>query len=220
MTLAHHPRAETLAALAAGSLPPGPSLILSTHLAGCPACRDALRVCEAVGGAVLDALEPSVATPDLFARTLARIDAAASQAAPQSRQLNPRRPPPADIAGMPAPLLHCDIGPWRFVQPGFRVSRVRIPEAPEANVLLLKIAPGMQMPQHGHAGVEYTQVLKGAFSDAGGRYGPGDCVEADEDLEHVPVAELGSECICLAAIEGRLRLHSRLARMIQPLFGF
>lgn len=216
MSIAHHPREETLAALAAGTLAAGPRLIVETHLAGCPLCRSVLRMCESVGGVLLDEMPLATPTPDLFARTLARLDAAS--VLPEARDDRPRKAP-ADLRDAPAPLLKCDIGPWRFVQPGFRISRVRVPGEPTANVVLLKIAPGMQMPQHGHSGVEYTQILKGAFTDADGRYAAGDCVEADEDLDHRPVAEAGESCICLAAIEGKLKLHSPLARLIQPLLG-
>ncbi|HBV54683.1 MAG TPA: transcriptional regulator, partial [Rhodobacteraceae bacterium] len=42
-------------------------------------------------------------------------------------------------------------------------------------------------------------VLKGAFRDQTDHFGPGDVEVANEDLEHTPVADIGEDCICLAA---------------------
>ena len=99
------------------------------------------------------------------------------------------------------------------------MSRVKIPGELRANVVLLKVAAGFPTSEHGHDGVEYTQVLTGAFSDKFGHYGAGDYVEADDDVDHIPVVDADAECICLAAIEGRLRLRSFAARLLQPLIG-
>ena len=111
------------------------------------------------------------------------------------------------------------IGPWRFIQPGLRISWVSMPDEPEASALLFKVGAGRQMPEHGHTGVEYTQVLKGAFSDLSGRYASGDCIEVDDDVEHQPVADSDGDCICLAAVDGRLKLHSLVGRIVQPFMG-
>ena len=44
-------------------------------------------------------------------------------------------------------------------------------------------------------------------------------VEADAETEHQPVVDADGECICLAAVEGRLRLGGFLGRLLQPLTG-
>jgi putative transcriptional regulator len=213
---AHHPREETLLSLAAGTLSAGPRLVVATHLAGCAECRGRVRAFEAVGGALLESESPGPAPSDLLARALAQLDAA--PVLPAARD-DRARPAPPELRAAPAPLLQCDIGPWRFVQPGLRISRVSIPGEPDANVILLKVGAGRQVPQHGHVGVEYTQVLSGAFSDSLGHYSTGDCIEADEDVDHQPTVDREAECICLAAVEGRLRVHSLLGRLLLPLVG-
>ena len=82
--------------------------------------------------------------------------------------------------------------------------------------MLIKVGAGRHLPHHGHSGTEYTLVLKGAFSDASGRYARGDLAEADADVDHEPVVENDGECICLAAMEGHMRLHGLLGRIVQP----
>ncbi len=212
----HHPSDETLLRLAAGTLGAGPRLIVATHLTGCADCRARTRGFEAVGGALLDGASPTEVSPGLLAGVLAKLDEA-----PLARAVSARTPLPAPsgLGDLPAPLRQYAIGPWRRVQSGLRISRVSIPEDLDANVILLRVDAGRSVPQHTHIGTEYTQVLSGAFSDALGNYRSGDCIEADEDIDHQPLVGAEGECICLAAVEGRLYLHSFVARLLRPFLG-
>jgi putative transcriptional regulator len=63
-----------------------------------------------------------------------------------------------------------------------------------------------------------TLVLQGAFADEVDRFGRGDIEIANEDLNHQPIAEMGEDCICLAATDAPLRFNSLLPRLMQPLF--
>ena len=75
------------------------------------------------------------------------------------------------------------------------------------------------MLPHGHDGIEYTTVLSGAFIDVTGRYGPGDYVEGDEEIEHQPIADACEDCLYLAAFDGRFRMKSLMGRVAQSLLG-
>ena len=208
--ISHHPSDDSLAHYAAGNLGAWPRLVLATHLSGCPQCRARVRSFEAVGGALIDSCAPADLPADGLERVFRLIDAP-----------EPIRPvaPVALHPELPEPLRRYPVGRWRFVHPGFRWRRVTLPEAPDANVIMLRVGAGQKVPQHTHTGTEYTQVLTGAFSDSFGRYRAGDCVEADEDVDHQPVVDPDGECICLAAVDGRLRLDSWIGRMLQPLIG-
>jgi putative transcriptional regulator len=208
--ISHHPSDLTLARFAGGTLGAGPELVVATHLSGCPQCRGRLRSFEAVGGAMLDEAAPVRLSPDAFARALERLDDTGPRAEPQSRVLHPDLPPP---------LNAYEIGPWRLVGPGVRWRRLTLPESPDANVIMLRVAAGRPVPHHGHSGTEYTQVLTGSFSDALGQYRAGDCIEMDEEVSHQPVVDRDGACICLAAVEGRLRLSGWIGRLMQPLIG-
>jgi putative transcriptional regulator len=216
MTARRHPAAETLVAYAAGALGAGARLVVKTHLGACSACRDQVRACEAIGGALLENEAVGPAPSDLLARTWARIEAA------PKRSRTPAPPPlaPEPYPGAPELLRHCAIGPWRFVQPGLRVAMVTPPGEIEASAMLMRVSAGRRMPKHTHDGVEFTQVLSGVFYDASGRYAAGDYIEADEAVDHQPVADEVTDCICLAAVEGRLRLTSFVGRLAQSMLGF
>jgi len=200
----HHPYDDTLARFAAGTLAAGPSLVVSTHVAGCAECRSRVRLFEAVGGAMLEEATASSVRPELFANALKRIEETAE------------RPTPRRVA---SPLDRVPMTAWRSLGGGFAWRRLTLPYAPDANIIMLKVQPGQRMPHHTHSGTEYTQVLQGSFHDDYGRYVAGDCIEADDDIDHQPTIDSDVECICLAAVEGRLRLRGFIARMVQPFLG-
>ena len=200
----HHPAESILTDYAAGNLPEGYALVVATHLSMCDRCRAAAGAVEALGGAVLEALDPVPMT-------------ARAQDAMAIRLPEPEARPAAP--GLPLPLasyVGADGPRWRRIGGGAR--QMRLPVGGEANVRLLSIPAGAAMPHHGHRGIELTLVIKGAFRDGEDRFGPGDMEVAGMEDDHAPVAELGEDCICLAATDAPLRL-SGLARLVQPFVG-
>jgi putative transcriptional regulator len=86
-------------------------------------------------------------------------------------------------------------------------------------VRLLRLAPGVSVPHHGHVGTELTLILRGAYADAFGIFGPGDLAEHDEQDRHEPAVAGDEECLCLIATEAPLRFTGLVPRLMQPLFG-
>jgi putative transcriptional regulator len=217
MTISHHPSDETLLCFAAGTLAAGPALVVGVHLEICDRCRARSADFEMIGGQVLEDMTPERLAPDALARTLAQLDAPVVLPR-RELAMAPRR---ADLGiALPASLPRCEIGPWRWLGPGFRWSKVTIPGNPEAKVMFLKGRAGLRLPAHGHTGTEFMQIVSGFLSDERGRYGPGDLDEAGIDVDHQPVVDAQSECVCLAALDGETRLHGLLGRLLQPLVGF
>lgn len=219
MTTRHHPSDETLMAHAAGTLPAGPRLIVAIHLDGCRHCRDVVAGYEAIGGALLEAAEPTPMRAGAFDALMARIEAEetvlVTNEAPEPVAVAPKTP---DGLPLPDRLAHHRVGRWRRLGPALSWSRVGVAGAPEANVILLRIPAAGSAPRHGHTGREFTQVLVGGFSDGRDTFGPGDFAEADEHVDHHPVVDTDGECICIAAVEGRLRIHG-IGRLLQPFIG-
>jgi putative transcriptional regulator len=215
--IAHHPSDELLLAAAAGTLDAGGAIVLSAHLEGCATCRATLREFEAVGGAMLESIEPALMAPDALAKTLAAIDAPP----PRARPAPPPSPRPSlpDGVTWPSSLAACDVSRWHWMGPGMRWSRVTLPHAPDANVFLLRIGAGKALATHTHSGLELTHVMCGSFHDGRSRFGAGDFDAADGDVRHQPVLEAGGECICLATVQGRLVFDGAIARWIGALVG-
>ena len=207
---------ELLLRYAAGRLRPAPALVVASHLAMSPSSRRFVAGLESVGGALLDEEPMAELSAGLFERTLAELD----------RPVRPVRLPPArshealDMGvAIPVPLARRSIGRWKWLGPGMRFARVDMPEDADHNLVLLRVPAGRALPEHSHSGEEITLVLKGSFHDASGRYGAGDLIHEDEETDHTPVVDEDGECICLAAIEGPMKIKSWLGRMVQPFLG-
>ncbi len=221
----HHPSEATLIAQAAGHLAPLHARVLAVHLAACPRCRNELREMEEVGGALLAALPPASLRPDALARALGGLDA--MLAPPPSLEglgreadqgweegeHSPASPLPAAI------LAALATGRWWWLGPGIRLMPLARRDASGTRLDLIRVAPGMALPGHGHTGAEMACILQGGYGDETGDYNIFDIAEGEPGLDHTPIAAPGPECICLIATTGRLRAHTWLARLVQPLVG-
>lgn len=120
----HHPSDALLLAYAAGSLTEGLALAVATHLALCPACRHAAAEADALGGCLLETLEPMAMGKDALARALACLDDAPRL--PAGRGAAPVRlgARTAPLPLLPEPLRSA-VGPlgegrWQRIAPGAR----------------------------------------------------------------------------------------------------
>ncbi len=221
MTVTHHPSDPTILAYAAGGLSEGLSLVVATHLAGCPACGAAVEAMEAAGGLLLAQSAPAECSQSLLALTLQALERRAS----------------ADVAPSPARrgALLCELRlpqplsgyvdrlgeiRWRRLGPGVEQIPLIRRTADGGTVRLLRIDPGRAMPRHGHAGHELALVLAGAYRDEVGRFARGDLADLDEETTHQPRADEREGCVCLIATAGPLRFEGRFLRLLQPVLGF
>lgn len=208
----HHLSDELLAAHAAGDLPEAFGLVVAVHLSMCDDCRARSMTLETLGGALLDTGAAVPLGEGALGAALARLDGLAQE---------PKGPSRRRAGGVPAPLADyldggLELVKWKPVGKGVR--QAILPTDRFASARLLRIPGGVAVPDHGHRGLEMTLVLQGAFRDETGRFGPGDVEIADDTLEHVPVAEPGEVCICLAATEAPLRFKALMPRLAQPFF--
>ncbi|MFG6413569.1 ChrR family anti-sigma-E factor [Roseateles sp. DC23W] len=218
LEIRHHPPDELLLGYASGALPGGTRVVLATHLELCPDCQARVTALRALGGALLQDEAAAPLSDDALARALARIDELQAPATVALRKANPPPPLPAG-AVWPRALRDASATRWRWLGPGMRWSRVTLPDAPEANVFLLRIGAGKYLPSHTHTGTELTQILYGRFHDGRALFGPGDFDLTDGDVHHQPVVQDGSECICVAAVDGKLAFDGLVARWLGGMVG-
>ncbi len=216
MNIRHHLDHATVLAYAAGTLGEALTVVAASHISWCPACRAAVRHAESMGGELMLGLDAATVSADCKTRTLNLLDRATLH----------RFPARAAVRGeLPAPLLRVLAGtplrdlPWKRKAPGVALHHVPLSSADGGKLVLMRIAPGKAMPEHGHGGEELTLVLSGAYRDEIGRFGPGDVADLDEDVEHRPVVEEGEDCYCAVAIEAPTRFKSLPARLMQPFIG-
>lgn len=212
-TINHHLTDALLMAYSAGTLPEAFSLTVAAHVSMCDECRARLGAFDTVGGALIEGCDKVEMAADSLEAALARIE-------------NADEPPAAPVASGPRPkgvlpvpvqeYVGGDLDAVRWRAVGMGVKQAILPTAGDATARLLFIPAGAAVPDHGHNGTELTLVLQGAFEDAVDRFGPGDIEVADEELDHTPVADIGMDCICLAATDAPLKFRSLLPRLAQP----
>jgi putative transcriptional regulator len=214
MNVTHRISDDILAEYAAGNLAEAFSLVVASHVSLCRESHGRLGEIEAVGGAILESCDVVPMNSGSLEATLARIAAAPPVAEPA-----PQPVLASASAVLPRPLRDyvggdIDSVKWRPV--GMGVKQAILATSPEASARLLYIPAGCEMPDHTHRGLEMTLVLQGAFLDGDERFARGDVEVADEDLAHMPVADVGEDCICLAAADGPLKFKGLLPRLAQP----
>lgn len=211
----HHLTEALLMAYSAGTLPEAFNLVVATHVSMCDDCRALLASFDSVGGALLDEAEAAQLDASSFEETMRLINAGAVAGAIAPKQRSAAKPI------LPAPVRDyiggdLDQVKWRSI--GMGVKQAILPTSKDASARLLYIPAGTAVPDHGHRGMELTLVLQGAFVDETDRFGRGDIEIADEALNHTPIADIGEDCICLAATDAPLRFNSLIPRIAQPFF--
>jgi putative transcriptional regulator len=212
--IAHHASEEMLLAYATGAADEATSLILATHLSYCATCRRHSREMEAMGGCLLQELAPVPMSRGALDAALRKLDGAR----PFERAARP-----VSKDGTPAvlrPYIGCDLRDVRWRQVGPNLSYAPLLRRGRVTARLLRGVPGAETGAHRHAGLEYTLVLKGGFSDETGSYSPGDLQVMEGDMRHSPVADPGEDCINLAVTTGPLKFEGLLQKIVAPLFGF
>jgi putative transcriptional regulator len=208
MTVIHLPSDETMLAYAAGTLSSAQRLVVETHLALCERSRSWAYTLEDIGGILIEDIDPEDVAPDSLERVFARIDAVTAET--ETADVD------SEIASFPEPLRAYPMTPWRKAGRGTLIRRVLTPEDGDHRVIMFKIDPGRKMLQHTHSGQELTCVISGSYSDEGGRYGPGDFEEADDEVSHQPVVDSDVPCICVVALTGKVQLEGFIGRLFQP----
>ncbi len=193
----HHITDELLMGYAAGDLPEAFNLIIAAHLSLCDQCRQRLSSFEALGGEVLASSAGAETTlaPGSLEATLSLI-----AGGPIADDPAPRRVPGAVLPGPVQDYVGADLNAIGWKPIGMGVKQAILDTRGPASARLLFIPAGAAMPVHGHQGTEMTMVLQGAFQDEADYFARGDIEIADSDLQHMPVADIHEDCICLAVM--------------------
>ena len=217
MTIHHHLNDETLMAYAAGSVSESMSFVIATHLSLCANCRKKVREMEKLGAVTLEDEIPLALQDGALDAVMNMLDDdfEKDDLVPANDQRKSSVPMPL---GQFVPENLEDIE-WKNMAPGIKSFPLTEVKAGRGSVRLLKISPGVTIPEHGHSGAELTLVLKGSFSDEIGRFKAGDIADLDDDTNHQPIADSAEDCICLVVTEGPLKFKALVPRLMQYFVG-
>ena len=169
---------------------------------------------QEVGAALFQSLEPTAVSRQapIAAARAAEADAGASASPAPNRGDVP-------LHLVPFVGISLDDVPWKPLAPGIWHCPLPLSKGAKGDLRLIKVAPGKVLPEHGHRGEELTLLLRGSYRDETGTYAAGDIADLDESIEHKPVADAETGCICLIASEKKARFKGLIARLMQPFIG-
>ncbi|NIY76704.1 anti-sigma factor [Thalassospira sp. HF15] len=233
MNIKHHPTDQTLIEYASGSLSQAMELLVATHMTVCPHCRDKVSGYETMGGAALETansmsmadhsldhvmamLERDTANENIVTQEIPSMRRIAVGESITGSAMSALPRPLADL--LPDDVMSLDDIPWKSLAPGVKHFQLKSIES-KGTVRLMKIAPGVSIPDHGHHGHEMTLLIKGSYIDDIGRFRAGDVADLDDDVDHQPIADTAEECICLIATDAPMKFNGLLPKLLQPFFG-
>ena len=207
----HHPDGDILLSYAAGALGESWSIAIASHLAFCDECRRSVELLEDLGGHMLDtsSLNP---VPE-FHGDLPLDIVNFGSGSKASVKLNKDLPTPLNEYVVAEDISSIN---WRYIGGG--VHEHVIETADDGCARLLKIPGGRVVPEHGHHGRELTLVLQGSFGDHNGEFFAGDVADISDGVVHKPVANAGTDCICLAVTDAPLKFSGIIPNLVQRLF--
>ena len=231
MTIHHHLSDVTLGAHVAGSLSESMSLVAASHISICPICFERQNRMEELGGIHLQNSDPKIMSENALRNVMAVLDQHELEqdgnsdvcAAPISIA-NEGFSSKDEFPIIPRPLQNFmpdnfeDVK-WTPLAPGIKYCAIPDFKTEGGTLCLLNVSPGKKIPEHGHQGVELTQVLKGSFSDAVGCFSAGDIVDIDDEIKHQPVVSSLQSCICLIASEAPLKFTGFIPKVAHYFSG-
>lgn len=207
---------EWIVSYAAGALNEAYALVVASHLTYHPQLQNKLSDAEAIGGGLLNDIQPSVMSEKSLTSVWDKIDQFPQKSIGSDYiPIFPNMPEPlCEYLGKPLNDLK-----WRMMGPGMK--QVKLWNGPDGECLwLLKARGGTKIPSHDHLGSEMTLVLQGSYRAGDHHYTKGSLEYADSEIEnHQPIIDQGEDCICLVVTEAPIRLHSLIGRMVQPFIG-
>ena len=194
MPIVHHPDLTTVMTCSAGSQPEALCAVVTSHLSMCPECMYELSVLEEIG---VGLFECSSSNQKMAAAGVP----SPSEVLEQTREF-PETPAKGDV---PWPLIailghSLDAISWHEIHPVISTFEIALSPNAKGDLRLLRLAPGTQLPEHGHVGEELTLILRGSYSDETGTFGGGDMSDLDDDNRHAVVAGPDG-CIILVGSE-------------------
>ncbi len=219
MNIKHHLSDTTLGSFSAGTLTESMSLVVASHISICRVCQARHNQLEYIGGMHLLQAPIANTSGNFLQKTLLKLgkqETISSQnLASTNLRVNEALPSPLQEF-VPTELKNIE---WNSLAPGIKVHPLTGLKAGNGTLNLLKIAPGMSIPDHSHQGTELTLVLKGSFSDEIGQFSVGDIADLDDTSQHQPIADTSEACICLIATDAPLKFIGLMPRIVQYFTG-
>ncbi len=201
---------------AAGNLSPAKHTVVACQSEICEEVSSRIMFQEQIAASMIEEVQTKILSPLFMGNVLANLP---PQDKFSSNNTNIENNSPRTLSH----LLGCGLNEmkWKSLIPGVAVHDMLGNRHTKDGdrLYLLKAKGGMQMPNHGHNGEEWTLILKGSYNVGDKTFVRGDLHIEDEDEIHSPHINEGEDCICLVMTQGPLKMKGWLPRLVQPLIG-
>lgn len=203
-----------------GQLDPALALLSDTQASVLGVRTGNAGIADIIGGVALEGEYPASVSASFSSDIMAKIEAYEATNAQAKLAATAAGSALAELLSLPQPLRDLCLDTagtsgWAFAGPG--VKSMVLATGGTLPTRLLRIEPGHGAPNHDHTGTEYTLVVKGAFYDGTGYFGPGDLSIKRPGQIHHPVADAGAVCFALTVEEGEIAFTGALG-VLQRLF--
>ena len=202
-----HPNDDLILEFASGNLESSIGLLMACHIDTCEQCQKKMTAFEEVGGALLETIEVSMPSSNLFERIEAQLDALEESEASMG-SIDPLAPLGSTHSDVPAPLrefLPAQMSDIKWEgSPELRRKPLDMVDT-DFQIALFEMPVGGSITEHTHDGDEYVVVLQGGYEDQSGSYGVGDFIYSDSTVTHHPKSLPGLNCIFLSVLSGPLK---------------
>ena len=214
-----HPSSEMLLNHSMGKTNEAESLIISSHIAYCSACKAEVAKYENIGGFYLKNHEELKVSKSLWNNLLNKIEDT-KQDVEEKNFVDYKIKTRLDQKGVRIPSFlqqylpnATDTKNWSSAINNVKYYNINFRESVYKGKML-EIPPGKIMPKHSHEGLEATMVFHGGYSDESGDYNKGDLVILDDNEEHTPISSEKTGCICLVIYSGSLKFKGILGSIL------
>lgn len=219
----HHPSKKLVEMYAKADLDDSLSAILAAHLESCLECRAIVRAAEETSSTEIfskqnaDFLNPVSFPKKSWENVLSKI-ADTAVTGDTNKKLSPTS---IKIEGrsfdLPRSLQNLDPSKlkWMPFGRGGKISRLKGDR--KDSLLLIYLAANEEVPEHTHAGAEYSYVISGSFAADGTEYQTGDFSHSNSEILHAPRATSPNGCLLVSKVESQLNFFQGILRPLNGL---
>lgn len=202
-----------LSQVVSGKIDPAFALLSDTQASVMGVRTGNCGIADTLGGLALEAELPARVSTSFAEDIMAKINAYEATTEKAKDAALAAGNAIEELLSLPQPLRDACLvaageNGWSFAGPG--VKSMVLNTGGKLATRLLRIEPGRGAPNHDHTGAEYTLVIKGAFYDGTGYFGPGDLSIKRAGQIHHPIAQAGEVCFALTVEEGSVAFTGAL----------
>lgn len=206
----HHPSKKIIEMFAKAELDDSLSAVVSAHVESCGNCRNIVKATEENLSHDIFAEEKAEFTksPSSLSQDWQKVLSKMTKEVVHEGTVAKTSPVSIEIEGqafdLPQSLRNLDPAKLKWISFGRGGKISRLKKSGKDSLFLIYLAANEEVPQHSHAGSEYSYVISGSFAADGTEYHSGDFSCSNNETLHTPKATSPDGCLLVSKVENQL----------------